>query len=95
MKFLTKTVCLACGGSGRNQNPAWLTFKRWQRSVGVRTMLDEARKRKELGLSYDGPDKPTDTCPDCQGKGEYEKWMELDDILRHINHPYHQSISNS
>lgn len=86
MKFLTRTACTTCGGTGRNPNPAWQAFKDWQRAAGVRTMEAEHHKRSELGLSFDGPHKPGDRCSHCAGTGEIECWRELSEILPQLSH---------
>ncbi|GAB3164594.1 thioredoxin domain-containing protein [Telluribacter humicola] len=85
MKVHIKQTCPACQGSGKPNNPAWEEFKQWSKTVGVRTLEQEHHKMKELGLTWDGPNRPSNTCTPCKGTGEIEQWVELEEIAPQLS----------
>ncbi len=85
MKILTKNPCADCKGAGLVQDQRWRdAYKAEGESGKVWDISDFEKWFAKMGISEEHLPKEESICDTCEGKGEIESWIPLEDLVAEI-----------
>jgi hypothetical protein len=84
MQVLTKCKCKECDGAGVVSSHIWNEFFEIEKESKEAWEMEKVEQWfRERGYGKLPPEEPT--CCECEGSGEIERWMDIQQVLELAN----------